>query len=246
VKLSRTLAWLIHAYTAAGAALAFFALAAAIGGDVRQAFLWLWLAMLIDCTDGALARAARVKQVVPEFDGARLDDIVDYLAYVFVPVAIAYFGGRLPDGGIGTAAACLPLLASGYGFARSDAKTPDHMFTGFPSYWNVVVLYFYLLGTGPAFNAVVFALLAGLVFVPIHYAYPSRNPAGAAVTFTAGPAWGLLVLYLMLQLPDSSIGLAWLSLLFPAWYIGLSLYLNARRPAVTSAPERAAGERQTT
>lgn len=235
MKRSHRLAWLVHAYTAAGAALAFFALAAAIEGDVRQAFVWLWLAMFIDCTDGALARAARVKLVLPQFDGARLDDIVDYLTYVFVPVAIAHLGDRLPGGAAGVAVACMPLLASAYGFARSDAKTPDHLFTGFPSYWNVVVLYFYLLGTAPLFNAFVFALLAALVFVPIHYAYPSRNPAGAAITFTTGPAWGLLVLYLTLQLPETNTGLAWLSLAFPAWYIGLSLVLHRRRRAAAAA-----------
>ncbi len=226
---ARTLAWLVHAYTAFGSALGFLALVIAVDGDVRLAFFCLWLAMLIDCTDGALARAAQVKAVLPEFDGARLDDIVDYLTYVFVPIAIAFLGDRLPAGAVGATVACLPLLASAYGFARTDAKTTDHMFTGFPSYWNVVVLYFYLLDTGPVFNAVMLVFFAAMVFVPIRYAYPSRNPAGASVTFTAGPAWSLLVLYLMTLLPETRPGLAWLSLLFPAWYVGLSLYLTARR-----------------
>ena len=39
----------------------------------------------------------------------------------------------------------MPLLASGYGFCQTAAKTKDHFFTGFPSYWNIVVLYLYVL-----------------------------------------------------------------------------------------------------
>ena len=34
----------------------------------------------------------------PGFDGARLDDIVDYLTFVFVPVLLLYRAGHLPDG----------------------------------------------------------------------------------------------------------------------------------------------------
>ncbi len=226
---SRPLAWLVHAYTAVGATFGFFAIAAAVSGDIRAAFLWLWAAMFIDCSDGTLARRLRVKEVVPEFDGARLDDIVDYLTYVFVPIAIAHVDGRLPAGALGLSVGSLPLLASAYGFGRVDAKTDDHLFTGFPSYWNIVVLYFYLLETDPVLNALVLGALSALVFVPIRYAYPSRNPTGATVTFTLGPLWALLILYLMLQLPETNTRMAWASLYFPLWYFGLSAYLTARR-----------------
>ena len=43
-----------------------------------------------------LARLARVKEATPRFDGARLDDIVDYLTFVFVPVLLLYRAGELP------------------------------------------------------------------------------------------------------------------------------------------------------
>lgn len=226
---SRPVAWLVHAYTASGAAIAFLALAAIAAGDLRIAFILLWVAMLIDCSDGTIARAFRVKEVVPEFDGARLDDIVDYLTYAFVPIVIAHSAGLLPDGPVGLGVAALPLLASAYGFCRTDAKTEDHFFTGFPSYWNVVVLYFFLLGTSPTTNAWVLAVLAAMVFVPTRYAYPSRNPAGRLGTFTLGPIWAVLVLYLMLQLPETKPTLAWASLFFPAYYVGLSVLLDLRK-----------------
>lgn len=232
----RAAAWLIHLYTACGAVVALLALAAAIGGDLRGAFLWLALALFIDSTDGTLARRYRVKQVVPQFDGARLDDIVDYLAYAFVPIAIAYHGGVLPGGLAGLAVAAAPLLASCYGFCRVDAKTTDHFFTGFPSYWNVVVLYFFLLRTPPLVNGAILLGLSAMVFVPIRYAYPSRNPAGRRTTYTLAPIWSVVVTYLVLNLPETKPMLAWASLFFPAYYIGLSLWLHF---TTVSEPNRA-------
>ena len=87
----------------------------------------------VDATDGLLARKARVKERLPAFDGARLDDVVDYLTFVFLPVLFLYRSGALPDGW-GGAVASVVLLSSAYGFASAnDAKTNDHFFTGFPS-----------------------------------------------------------------------------------------------------------------
>ena len=54
--------WLVHAFTASGALLAYLALTDIIGGDLRRAFLWLAASTLVDAVDGALARLARVKE----------------------------------------------------------------------------------------------------------------------------------------------------------------------------------------
>ena len=51
------------------------------------------LAIFIDATDGLLARALRVKERLPWFDGALLDNIIDYLTYVFVPVLLMLRAG---------------------------------------------------------------------------------------------------------------------------------------------------------
>src|SRR5215210_6086823 len=85
-RLSRWPAWLVHLYTASGAVVAFLGTLAAFDGRFRDSFLWMIAATVIDATDGVFARRARVKQALPEFDGARLDDIVDYLTFVFLPV----------------------------------------------------------------------------------------------------------------------------------------------------------------
>src|SRR5919202_3952342 len=128
----------VHLYTASGAVLAFLIVLAAIERHTVTA-LWLGLvALIVDSTDGTLARRFRVSETLPWFDGRKLDDIVDYLTYVFAPILLIWKLGFLPAGITGMIVAALPLLASSYQFCRVDAKTHDHFFLGFPSYWNVV------------------------------------------------------------------------------------------------------------
>jgi phosphatidylcholine synthase len=226
---ARLLAWSVHLYTALGAVAALGALLATVRGDVRVAFLWMAVALAIDSSDGALARRFRVKEVVPEFDGARLDDIVDYLNYVVVPMFFAVEIGLFPAAWA-PAIAAAPLLASGYGFAHAGAKTADHFFTGFPSYWNIAVFYMYAIGAAPWANALAIVVLSALVFVPIGYLYPSRQPFLRPLTITLGIAWGAALLIALLRLPAASPTLVWGSFAFLVYYFALSFYLNARRP----------------
>lgn len=221
-------AWLVHLYTAFGAATAFFGAVAVFEGRYRAAFLWMAAATVIDSTDGLLARIARVKQVLPGFDGARLDDIVDYLTFVFLPVLLLYRSGALP-GGWGVLVAVVVLLSSAYGFGSADAKTPDHFFTGFPSYWNIVALYLHAAALVPAVNAVVLLGLSVLVFVRVGYVYPSRTPVLRGLTIVLGLVWGVMMMGVILALPDVPRGLLVASLFFPAYYTALSFALQVRR-----------------
>src|SRR5688572_11747142 len=148
------IAWLAHVYTASGAVLAFLAALAIIDHDYRTAFFWLGVQIAVDATDGVLARALRVKERTPFFDGAKLDDIVDYLTYVFVPALFVWRAVLVPDGWTLWVAAAM-LLSSAYGFNRADAKTADHFFTGFPSYWNIVVFYLLLARLPAPINGVI-------------------------------------------------------------------------------------------
>jgi phosphatidylcholine synthase len=226
---SQLAAWGVHLYTACGAVLGFLALDATANSNYGLAFVWLTLATLIDCTDGTLARRVGVKQVLPNFDGARLDDIVDYLNYVVVPLVLAYHAGLIPHGPLGLIIGSLPLLASGYGFCQLDAKTEDHFFQGFPSYWNVVVFYFYTLGTARWFNVTALLVFSVLVFVPIGYLYPSKNRTAQRTTYALGIVWAICMTALLIQFPTPSRTLAWISLFFPIYYMGISLHLHFRR-----------------
>jgi phosphatidylcholine synthase len=222
-------AWLAHLYTALGSVLALYATLAVFEGAFRAAFLSLAVATFIDTTDGWLARALRVKERLPGYDGGRLDDIVDYLTYVFVPVLLVLEAGLLPAGWGGWVGAAV-LLASAYGFGQADAKvaTTDHFFTGFPSYWNIVSLYMYVLHLPMGVNAAILVALAVLVFVPIRYVYPSRTVALRVPTLALGAIWGLLVIAVIWRLPATDGPWATLSLVFPVYYVALSLYLHGQ------------------
>ncbi len=220
----------LHAYTATGAVFAFLLVVAAFEGEIKRA-LWLALAALvIDGTDGFLARYLRVSETIPSFDGARLDDIVDYLTYAFAPMVLLWTTGRLPAGGIGITLAVLPLLASSYQFCRTDAKTADHFFLGFPSYWNVVAFYVYVLDLGEVVTAVILVVCAVLVFVPIRYVYPSRTKVYRGLNIALTALWLVTYAVLLTELSDPHQGVVALSFLYLVYYAGMSLYLTLVLP----------------
>ena len=227
---SLILAWLVHLYTALGVVVAFFAVFRIEQADYKSALLLMALAVVIDATDGTLARAARVKELIPTFDGELLDNIVDYFNYVIVPCLFLVRANLLPPPDSLWLAA-LPLLASAYGFCQKNAKTTDHFFLGFPSYWNIVVFYLYVLGTPLWVNAFLIIALSILVLVPIRYVYPSRSPRFRVQTNVLGALWSGIVLYTIFQLPNRSRALVFASLLFPAYYTALSFWLEFRRNA---------------
>ena len=225
----RAAAWAVHAYTATGAAFALLFLLAGVEGDLREAFLWCTVATLVDATDGALARRFEVKRHTPEFDGSLLDNIVDYLQFVVAPVVLLQQNGFFPDGRTGLLVACVPLLASCYQFCRTDAKTDDHLFWGFPSYWNVLAVYAVLLELSVAVTTSVVLFCAVLVFVPIGYLYPSRTTAFQRSSVGFGALWAVAMLVLVLQIPDAPRWLTLASLSYPVYYTVVSLVLTARR-----------------
>lgn len=222
------LPWIAHGYTASGAVLALLATGVTFAHDFRAAFIYLGIATVVDATDGVLARVLKVKQRLPHYDGARLDDIVDYLTYVFVPVLIVWQAELVP---VPLPVCGAMLLASAYGFGQADAKVEagDHFFTGFPSYWNIVVAYLYVWQLAPIVNAIILVGLAMLVFVPIRYVYPSRTTTLKVPTLVLGTAWGGIFAWMIWRLPATDGPWLALSLVFPVYYFGLSLWLHFRR-----------------
>jgi phosphatidylcholine synthase len=220
------LPWIAHLYTASGAVIALLATGVTFAHDFRAAFIYLVIATFVDSTDGVLARGLKVKERLPHFDGAKLDDIVDYLTYVFVPVLIVWQAGLVP---VPFPVCAAMLLSSAYGFVQSDAKVSegDYFFTGFPSYWNIVVVYLYILGLSPLTNAIVLVVLAILVFVPIRYLYPSRTRVLKVPTLLLGASWAALFAWMIWRLPAVDGPWTLLSLIFPVYYVGLSLWLHA-------------------
>ncbi len=231
-SVSRRLAGMaVHLYTASGSVLALLIVLAAFDGNVVAA-LWIGLvALVVDGTDGMLARSARVKETIPWFDGARLDDIVDYLTYVFAPVVLLWTTGALPEGAAGWVLAALPLLSSSYQFCRVDAKTDDHTFLGFPSYWNVVAFYVIVLDLDRGTVATILVVCSVLVFVPVRYLYPSRTQAFRTLSLVLTAVWVGTYALLLLDYPTVDPWVVALSLAYLGYYLAVSGYLTvaARR-----------------
>jgi phosphatidylcholine synthase len=221
-------AWSVHLLTASSAPAGVLAVLASQRGDAATSMGWMAYTVAIDAVDGTLARAVGVKQVLPFFDGTRLDDVVDYFTYVIVPALFLLHLHLLPAAAA-VPIALLPVLASAYGFCRTDAKTADHYFTGFPSYWNIVAFYLYALGWPRALNAAVVIVLSVAVFVPVRYVYPSRTTTLRGLTVGLGLAWGAFVLWALAHLDTVPRALVAVSLAYPAYYVLLSLALQARR-----------------
>lgn len=226
--LLRLCAWGIHLYTALGAITGLAAIDYAAHGDFRASFIAMAIATVIDSSDGPLARLVEVRRRVPHFDGALLDNIVDYLTYVLAPVFLMLQAGILMPGVIGYAVGGFVMVASGYGFCHIEAKTHDHYFRGFPSYWNLVAFYLFCLGLGAALSTLVVAVLAVMVFVPIKYIYPNRTGPLRATTLTLAALWAIVTLAMLPALPAHNPVLLYASLSFIAYYFAASFILHGR------------------
>src|SRR4051812_28634580 len=92
-------AYAVHLYTAAGIVLAFLATTeiASDAPNLSRIFLYFFLAVVIDATDGILARRYNVKQNAPAIDGGTLDNIVDYINYTFLPLVLIWKMNWLPQ-----------------------------------------------------------------------------------------------------------------------------------------------------
>ncbi|ADI13664.1 CDP-alcohol phosphatidyltransferase family protein [Truepera radiovictrix] len=230
--------YLVHAYTAS--TLLFVALAAQwiLAGSFRLALAALAVTIVIDATDGSLARRYRVKETAAAIDGSTLDNIIDFTSYVVLPMLLLLRAELLAPPVALTVA--FAMFSSAFGFSRTTAKLADEgFFVGFPSYWSIVVFYLYLLGTPPLFNTLLVFALSLLVFVPVRFLYVSRMTWGRSLHVGLGVLWTALCLVALALEPSTLRTLVLVvSLVYPAFYTVDSLQRDlgtrrARREAMT-------------
>ncbi len=225
----RVAAWLVHLFTASGAVLGLFTFFAIHHGEYITAFWLMGIGILVDGVDGFLARWARTKEAAARIDGELLDNIIDYSTYVMAPAFLLIVSDLLPAGWRYVAAS-LVVLASAYQFTQPNAKTADHFFKGFPSYWNIVVFYLFFWQTAPRTNLLIVLLLVVLVFVPIKYVYPSRLDYLTRrvwlqwVMLIATLLWGVATAALLWLYPGTNRFLVVLSIGYIIFYVLFSLY----------------------
>ena len=216
------LAWGVHLFTATGAVWGFLGLLAIFEHNWRMMIIYMIVAMLVDGFDGMLARWADVKKYAKGLDGALLDNILDYLNYVVVPALFLVEADILPES-LRLLAACSILLTSVYQFTQSDAKTDDHHFKGFPSYWNVVALYMLLMNLPQWVNFAFLMLFNVMVFIPIKYIYPSRNSYLRTITLVLTYLYAAIGIWGLILYPNQPGWIVWASFIYVGYYVVLSL-----------------------
>lgn len=235
--LRRILGWGVHAYTGLGLILAAMIVVLLFRGGpeaFRLAMLLMFVATIVDATDGTLARKVRIKEAVPSFDGRRLDDLIDFQTYTCLPLLLIWRANLLPPGQEGWL--LFALVASAYGFCQVNIKTDDGYFLGFPSLWNLVAMYLYVLPIGSWTALGVVVLLALMTFVPSKYLYPSQPGRLNMISTVLGSIWGVMVAWLLWSLPagidprqdPSIVRLATASLFYPVFYMGVSWIITLK------------------
>jgi phosphatidylcholine synthase len=226
----RVAAWLVHLFTASGAVLGLLTLYAIHQGQFLIAFWWMAGAIIVDAVDGVLARRAKTKVAAPKVDGGLLDNLLDYVNYVMAPAFFLVVHEEMLPPGWRLIGASIIVLVSAYQFTQPEAKTEDHFFKGFPSYWNIVVFYLFIWQTSPRFNLTAIFVLALLTFIPIKYVYPSRldylsrsrwlRRGMMLVTIL----WGVVTAILLWIYPETNPLLVSLSVAYILIYVVISLY----------------------
>ncbi len=233
--------YLVHLYTTSTLLFVVLAVQWILDGRYQLALLAMAVTLLIDATDGALARKHRVAQTVPNIDGVLLDNVVDFVSYVFLPILFLLHAGLLLQPV--TLFATLLAFSSAYGFSRTSAKQSNEgFFVGFPSYWNVVAFYAYLLDLSPAITTALVVGLSLLVFTGVRFLYVSRLRRGRLLHLLLGGAWGAAATAALFVEPGPlRDALIYFSLGYVAFYTVHSLVLDRRsRRESQAAPQRAA------
>lgn len=215
--------WLVHIFTALGALAGFLSLIAILSDNIFLAFIWLSLAFFIDGVDGTFARRYQVKEMVPAIDGSILDNIVDYLNYVFIPAVMVYWFSLVPSQ-LTLLAVALILIVSCYTFANTKLKTEDNYFRGFPAVWNIVIFYLFVIGTSQLTNFLAIVFFSVMTFIPLKYLHPFRVKEKKSLNLFMTAIWGLCCVFLLLDLRDTPTQLSIYRHFYYWLWVVLSLY----------------------
>jgi len=201
-------AFSVHILTASGSFMAFLALVAAAEGRFVDLWWWLAVAMLIDGIDGPIARKLKVKEVLPNWSGVMLDNVIDYVTYVLIPAFALYQSGMIGEP-LSFVAAGLIVVSSAIYYADMGMKTDENFFSGFPVAWNMLV--FTLFVTNPSETVAFLIVLAAVImtFLPINFLHPVRVERLRPINLTAFAIWSVLSGYALLLHFHSPDWLMW-------------------------------------
>lgn len=224
---ARYVASVAHVFTALGAVCALFATLALIDLRFERMFLWLGLALVIDGLDGTVARWVDVEQRLPRFSGERLDLVIDYVTFVFIP-ALALLRAELLTGVIGYLLAAGILMSSLFHFSDVESKDAAHQFVGFPAVWNLVAFYLFAFDATEVWACIVVALCIILTFVPMKWIHPLRVAFLRPVTLAITAGWALAAMAVVVRgFPATAV--LQIALILAALYVIMLSVMDWRR-----------------
>lgn len=220
----KALAWGVHAFTMTGVIWAVLGLLSVFKGDEKAMFLWLLIALIVDGVDGTMARHAKIKEVIPWFDGSVLDLIVDYLNYVVIPAIFMYLMLPIPSKPWGMAVMLLVCISSMFCFCNTKMKSTDYYFVGFPAVWNIVALCYYILDTSAWTNVIITAILALAHLTTIKFLHPLRVKTFRTVNITMVVIWCIASTWLVYIHPLSNRIVLAIWSITGLWVVGIGLW----------------------
>lgn len=191
-------AFSVHILTASGSFLAFLGVVAAAEHRFVDMFWWLGLALLVDGIDGPIARKVRVKEVLPNWSGDTLDNIIDYVTYVLLPAFALYQSGMIGEPW-SFAAAGMIVVSSAIYYADTGMKTEEYFFSGFPVVWNMIVFTLFVIQASGPTALIVVGISVVLTFLPINFLHPVRVKRFRPLNLGVFLLWSALGIYSLLM-----------------------------------------------
>jgi phosphatidylcholine synthase len=201
-------AFSVHLLTASGSFLAFLGVVAAAEHRFVDMFWWLGLALLVDGIDGPIARKVKVKEVLPNWSGDTLDNIIDYVTYVLLPAFALYQSGMIGEPWSFFAAGAIVVSSAVY-YADMGMKTDEYFFSGFPVVWNMVIFTLFVIDASAMTALIVVSVSVVLTFFPINFLHPVRVKRLRAINLAVCLLWCALGGYSLLLHFNSPDWVVW-------------------------------------
>ena len=193
VSATKLRAFSVHLLTASGSFLALLSLTAAAEARWTAMFWWLGAALIVDGIDGPIARKLNVKEVLPNWSGDMLDNVIDYVTYVLIPAYALYASGMISAPWSFVAAGVIVVSSAIY-YADTGMKTDENFFSGFPVVWNMVVFAFFVVRP-PEWAVLGITFAAAIAsFLPIWFLHPVRVQRLRTLNLGVTALWGVCCL----------------------------------------------------
>jgi phosphatidylcholine synthase len=138
-----------------------------LDGEVSAAARWLLLVLVVDHTDGTLARAFQVRRHIARVSGETLDLITDVVGLTFVPMLFCWRTGVFLPGWGGPLAVAAAATCSWKYSMKARVLEDGYSFGAPPVFFSLLL--FWLLRLPPVWATAYTAGLIVLCWSPIRY-----------------------------------------------------------------------------